>query len=115
MAGRWLASKSTIAAWSPVHARGSSEGNGPNVDASCSDDERGENSLQVLDATARTLRQQSLDSGAPVLIGSAAALTTAHPHLAPLAQADPAGVGGTAGHGLARRRQFVPRHADALP
>ncbi|SEE22132.1 Serine phosphatase RsbU, regulator of sigma subunit [Streptomyces sp. 2231.1] len=61
------------------------EGNRPTVVASCSDDERGENSLQVPDATARTLVLQSLDRGAPVLIGSADALTTAHPHLAPLA------------------------------
>ncbi|MFE5216368.1 MULTISPECIES: PP2C family protein-serine/threonine phosphatase [unclassified Streptomyces] len=64
------------------------EGNRPAVVASCSE-ERGWNSLQVLDATARTLVRQSLDRGAPVLIGSADALITAHPHLAPLAQSAP--------------------------
>ncbi|MFI2184898.1 SpoIIE family protein phosphatase [Streptomyces sioyaensis] len=56
------------------------------VVASCADDEQGEDSIRVLDATARTLVEASLDRGAPVLIGSADALITGYPQLAPLAQ-----------------------------
>ncbi|QIY57303.1 SpoIIE family protein phosphatase [Streptomyces sp. RPA4-5] len=55
------------------------------VVASCADDEQGEDSIGVLDATARTLVKESLDRRAPVLIGSEDALRTSYPHLAPLA------------------------------
>ncbi|MEU6808111.1 SpoIIE family protein phosphatase [Streptomyces sp. NPDC046831] len=60
------------------------EGNRLTVVASCADDEQNEDSLRVLDATARTLVEESLDHRAPVLIGSPDALIAGHPHLAPL-------------------------------
>ncbi|MGW7825072.1 SpoIIE family protein phosphatase [Streptomyces puniciscabiei] len=68
-----------------------SEGNRLTVVASCADDEQGEDSLRVLDATARALVEESLDRGRPVLVGSADALITSYPHLAPLEQSAPQG------------------------
>ncbi|WP_051370885.1 PP2C family protein-serine/threonine phosphatase [Streptomyces sp. 142MFCol3.1] len=65
------------------------EGDRLTVVASCADDEQGEDSLRVLGSTARTLVEESLDRGAPVLIGSADALITGYPHLAPHAQSAP--------------------------
>ncbi|MFJ5728218.1 PP2C family protein-serine/threonine phosphatase [Streptomyces paradoxus] len=62
------------------------EGDRLTVVASCADDAQGEDSLRVLDAMARTLVEESLARRAPVLIGSADALITGYPHLAPLAQ-----------------------------
>lgn len=56
------------------------------VVASCAEGEQGEDSPRVLDATARTLVEESLDRGGPVLIGSVDALITAYPYLAPLAR-----------------------------
>ncbi|MFE1177171.1 SpoIIE family protein phosphatase [Streptomyces sp. NPDC058773] len=61
------------------------EGDGLSVVASCADGQ-GEDSLRVLDATVRTLVEESLDRRAPVLIGSADALISGYPHLAPLEQ-----------------------------
>ncbi|MFG2290950.1 SpoIIE family protein phosphatase [Streptomyces sp. NPDC048595] len=60
------------------------EGERLSVVASCADDEQGEDSIRVLDATVRTLVEESLDRREPVLIGSADALITGYPHLAPL-------------------------------
>lgn len=65
------------------------EGDRLTVVASCADDAQGEDSLRVLDAMARTLVAESLARRAPVLIGSADALITGYPHLAPLAQPAP--------------------------
>lgn len=65
------------------------EGDRLTVVASCADDAQGEDSLRVLDAMARTLVEESLARRAPVLIGSADALITGFPHLAPLAQPAP--------------------------
>ncbi|MFE9773153.1 SpoIIE family protein phosphatase [Streptomyces sp. NPDC005931] len=65
------------------------EGNRLTVIASCADEDQGEAAPRVLDATARTLVEASLDRGAPVLVGSADALITEHPHLAPLAESAP--------------------------
>ncbi|MFE1773485.1 SpoIIE family protein phosphatase [Streptomyces sp. NPDC059008] len=62
------------------------ERDGLSVVASCADDEQGEDAIRVLDATVRTLVEESLDRGAPVLIGSADALISGYPHLAPLEQ-----------------------------
>ncbi|MEV7685590.1 SpoIIE family protein phosphatase [Streptomyces bungoensis] len=65
------------------------EGSRLAVVASCADDEQGEDSPHVLDATARTLVEEALDRRAPVLVGSADALVTDRPHLAPLARSAP--------------------------
>ncbi|MER6627619.1 SpoIIE family protein phosphatase [Streptomyces sp. NPDC000987] len=65
------------------------EGKRLTVVASCTDDEQSEESTPVLDATARTLVEESLKRRAPVLVGSADALTTGYPHLAPLAPPTP--------------------------
>ncbi|QTD98520.1 PP2C family protein-serine/threonine phosphatase [Streptomyces cyanogenus] len=65
------------------------EGNRLTVVASCADDEQKEDSLRVLDATARALVEESLVRRAPVLVRSADELITDHPHLAPLAQSAP--------------------------
>jgi serine phosphatase RsbU (regulator of sigma subunit) len=62
------------------------EGDRLTVVASCADDEQGEDSIRVLDAAARTLVEESLHRRAPVLIGSADALITTYPQLAPLTQ-----------------------------
>ncbi|WP_129282657.1 SpoIIE family protein phosphatase [Streptomyces sp. TM32] len=62
------------------------EGDRLAVVASCADDEQGEGAIRVLDATVRTLVEESLARRAPVLIGSADALITGYPHLAPLEQ-----------------------------
>ncbi|MFD9207791.1 SpoIIE family protein phosphatase [Streptomyces sioyaensis] len=62
------------------------ERDGLSVVASCADDEQGEDSLRDLDATVRTLVEESLDRRVPVLIGSADALIAGYPHLAPFGQ-----------------------------
>lgn len=65
------------------------EGSRLTVVASCADDEQGEDSPRALDATARTLVEESLERRAPVLVGSADALVTDRPHLAPVTRPAP--------------------------